>query len=383
VRHAARSLLVLALAVVLAACGDNAPDPLAPDGPDDLFLRSDPVVVMSRNMYLGADIDVLLGGGDPTAAVAAAYQQLVINNAGNFGRALGLAAEIAGQRPHLVGLQEVSRYELSPDGLNWTTLVDYVDALQAYLAFLGMAGQYEVAVRQANISLTLPLVIGGVFQGFIRYTDGEAILVRTDVDWSDPAADHFDAQVQLSVGGITFDNLRGWNAVTARVDGHAIRFVNTHLEIQRFAAVQEEQARELVDLFQGEDMPVVMAGDFNSAANPDATQDQRTDSYSILRRAGYADLWLRGQGAGDGLTCCFSSILTDPDPSLHARLDLVMARYGPAGFPGYARMEVLGEEPADRITVNDAQLGTLQLWPSDHAGVVAWMWPAPGKTVTN
>lgn len=378
VKRTSKYLLTLALTTTLTACGDGAPEVLAPDGPDRRFAASEPLVVMSRNMYLGADIDLVLGGGDPTAAVAAAYSQLLTNNAGNMGRALALASEIAEQRPHLVGLQEVTRYELSPDGATWSPLLDYMDALQAYLGLLGLGGEYDVAVRQDNVSLPLPLVLGGVFQGFIRYTDGDAILVRSDVPWFDPAMGHFDAQAELTVAGMTFENLRGWNAVTATAAGHTVRFVNSHFEIQRFRPVQEAQARELVDLFRDGDLPVIMAGDFNSAANPDADADQRTGSYEILRSAGYADLWLRGNGARGGLTCCFASTLTDPDPSLHARLDLVLARYGRVGFGGVARMDVVGEESADRITVTDPELGSLELWPSDHAGVVARLWPAPG-----
>jgi endonuclease/exonuclease/phosphatase family metal-dependent hydrolase len=345
---------------------------------DARLTASDPLVVMTRNLYLGADIDILLGGGDPVDVIGDAYAQLVVNNAGNMGRALALAMEIAEQRPHLIGLQEVTRYEVSPDGLSWSVLVDYIGALQAYLAFIGLAGDYTTAVRQDNVSLALPLVLGGVFQGFIRYTDGDAILVRDDVPWSESAMGYYDAQVELSVGGFTFENLRGWNAVTAMAAGHTLRFVNTHLEIQRFAEVQEAQARELVELFDDESRPVVMVGDFNSAADPHADPGQVTDSYRIFRQAGFADLWLRQPHSVGGLTCCFSSLLTDPDPSLHARLDLVLARYGAAGFGGQVSMDVVGEEPADRIQVTDPVLGVLELWPSDHAGVVAQLWPAPG-----
>jgi hypothetical protein len=41
-------------------------------------------------------------------------------------------------------------------------------------------------------------------------------------------------------------------------------------------------------------------------------------------------------------------------------------------------VQVIGAQSSDRITVEDPLLGWVTLWPSDHAGVAATLWPAPG-----
>ena len=58
---------------------------------------------------------------------------------------------------------------------------------------------------------------------------------------------------------------------------------------------------------------------------------------------------------------------------------VILLRYGNAGFGGQSEMKIVGEEASDRFTVTDDPIvGTVTLWPSDHAGVLATFWPAPG-----
>ncbi len=141
------------------------------------------------------------------------------------------------------------------------------------------------------------------------------------------------------------------------------------------------QATELIEYMDAQSIPVIAVGDFNSAANHDAPEIEKTGSYHMLRQAGYADLWLREAGSVGGVTCCQAGDLTNEESVLHSRLDFVLVRWGPAGFAGLSEMDVLGEEPGDRIAftaVSPFLAGPfpLTLWPSDHAGVVATLWPA-------
>ena len=200
---------------------------------------------------------------------------------------------------------------------------------------------------------------------FIR--DGDAILVRHDIGWSQPAAGHYRAQQQLTVAGSTFQNLRGWNAVTLHVNDARVRFVNTHLEIQAFRKVQELQAVELVTLLARQSLPVVLVGDFNSAANPAAPAGSRTASYLILRLAGYDDLTLREPHSSTIVTCCHLPDLSDVVPTFDQRLDLVLAHFGFFGFPGLSDVEVV---TGQRFPDHD-----YFLWPSDHAAVFGKLWP--------
>ena len=247
-------------------------------------------------------------------------------------------------------------------------MLDFVDVLQLYLQAMG--AQYDVAVRQPDLSLTLPL--GG--NQFVNYTDGDAILVRHDVARSNAVAAHYTNQQTLSIPGLgSFPNLRGWTAVTLTANGTRIRFVNTHLEIQAFATVQEKQARELAALFQDETLPVVMVGDFNSAANSWAPDRAKTESYHILRNAGYSDLELRESGSQSMATCCHEADLSDEVANFQERLDLVLARTGATGFGGQSSIEVVVGSP-----FMDPATG-FNLWPSDHAGIFARLWIAPGE----
>lgn len=358
-----RSLhLVPILALAAAACSEIV-DPIAASTAD-YALVSAPVTVMSRNMYLGANIDMLLDPSIPLdQAVALSLQQLTYTN--YVARAQQLAREIAIRQPHLVGLQEVTHYTIHTTAGD--VEIPFLPILQQYLAAMGAA--YDIAIQQTNVALTFPVGSDGI--NAVTYRDGDAILVRSDVSWSSPAAGHYASQVVLSIGPLSFPNLRGWNAVTAEVNGVAVRFVNTHLEIQPFRPYNEAQARELVQLLAAETQPVIVVGDFNSAANYDAPADKKTNSYHTLRQAGFVDLWVREPHSVGGATCCHAPDLSNATASFDQRLDLVLVRWASAGFGGQTAVEVFGEETADRF---DA--GGYLLWPSDHAGIFAQLWAA-------
>ena len=183
----------------------------------------------------------------------------------------------------------------------------------------------------------------------------------------------YDEFETFSIGPTSLDMLRGYLAVTAQVDGKTVRFANTHLEVQRFEETQTAQVEQLIEELEESTVPVILVGDFNSAANHDAAPEETSPAYRMLRKAGYSDLWLREPHSVAGYTCCQGADLTNPVSSLSQRLDLIMVRDGNAGFGGKSDMDIIGEELSDLFNV-----GPFDLWPSDHAGVVATIWPAPG-----
>jgi endonuclease/exonuclease/phosphatase family metal-dependent hydrolase len=240
---------------------------------------------------------------------------------------------------------------------------DFVDILLDALEARGL--HYQVVARVVNNDLEFPMYTGTGPLPFddIRYTDQDVILARADVAVTNPVARNFAAAVPLAIGGVQVQLRRGWVAVDADVGGHLIRFANSHLEVQTFRPVQEAQARELTSWLADSPLPVVLVGDFNSAANADAPAANRTDSYNILLGAGYFDIWTRGNGQEAGLTCCQAPNLRNPTSELTQRLDLILVNQKLNHFVGGAQMDVVGEESADRTPSG--------LWPSDHAGVVA------------
>jgi endonuclease/exonuclease/phosphatase family metal-dependent hydrolase len=373
--HRRMSLLALPFLIAAGACSDLSGPATTGDASFGVA-SAEPVTVMSRNLYLGADIDVLIGA-EPDgfeAAMMAAVGQLTRTTYTMPHRMQYIAMEIAARQPDVVGLQEVTRYTMYfGDGTD--DVLDYLDALTAILAILGQP--YEVAAYQPNVSLTLP--VGAMGLAAINYTDGDAILVRRGVQWRDAASGHFRNQVTLNVLGNEFSNLRGWNAVTVKLLGHWYRVINTHLEIQAFAPYQEGQAQELIAMAAREPHPVIMLGDFNSAANADAPPQSMTPSYASFLAAGFTDLWLNQANMDAGATCCQAPDLSNEVSQLNQRLDLVLVRIRNQGWRVRASsVEIFGNTTGERFATAGA-MGAYSLWPSDHAGVLARIWFGGGN----
>jgi hypothetical protein len=368
-----RALLLATTVLFAGACADDFTRPELPAARSEAEAASAPITVMSRNIYLGANLDAVLAIQNPNEvpfAIATAWAAVVASNFPE--RAEALADEIQTKNPHLIGLQEATIYRRqSPSDYvlgNRTTnasavVYDFVDILLDALEARGL--HYQVVARVVNNDLEFPMYTGTGPLPFddIRYTDQDVILARADVAVTNPVARNFAAAVPLAIGGVQVQLRRGWVAVDADVGGHLIRFANSHLEVQTFRPVQEAQARELTSWLADSPLPVVLVGDFNSAANADAPAANRTDSYNILLGAGYFDIWTRGNGQEAGLTCCQAPNLRNPTSELTQRLDLILVNQKLNHFVGGAQMDVVGEETADRTPSG--------LWPSDHAGVVA------------
>jgi endonuclease/exonuclease/phosphatase family metal-dependent hydrolase len=361
------SFVAAAVAVALAGCSDtpSGPEPSATAGPAHLVHGAAGPTVMTRNLYLGTELDPVLAATSPAEVIAAATQAWAEIQATNFpARAGALADEIARTRPDLIGLQEVTLYTVqSPSdavlgGTTPATDVAY-DFLQLLLDSLTARGLHYTAVAQVvNTSIEVPVFTGAgpIPYDDVRFTDRDAILARADVATSNAQGDVFATHIPLQIGGMNVPLLRGWTSVDATIGASTFRFVNTHLEVQSFAPVQTAQAAELLALFAAAPLPVVMVGDFNSAAD-----NSQTPTYAMILAAGYDDVWTpRGS---DGYTCCHAKDLSNTLPELDQRLDIVFVRgFGPAPQVG-ARTQIVGNTVGDRQRAG--------MWASDHAGVVA------------
>jgi endonuclease/exonuclease/phosphatase family metal-dependent hydrolase len=379
-------LLAPAVLAVLALFGCETGTPTSPENEGDVPGFEDPVdeakagagtpaVVFTRNLYLGGDITPLLGASDPVAAATAIWNQIQHTNYPE--RAARLAAEIAEVAPDLIGLQEAVRFTVGPfPSAEFPTveLVDFVSVLRASLAARGLS--YSVAVTQPNTRVALPLPMNGGL-ATVGYQDAVTILVRDGVETRDAIGRNFMAKPPTALtAGIPF--LRGWTQVDARVGGGWIRFVNTHLEIQAFAPVQVAQTQELLASLDSSPHPVVLVGDFNSAANFLAPEHRKTPTYGMILQAGFHDLWTRIHSTDEGLTCCHASDLSNATADFDQRLDLIFARNkkgGGGGFAGAAHLDVVGEEDADHFVAPQGH----GLWPSDHAGLSAVLRLPPGQ----
>lgn len=264
-----RAPLALTLSLlVFAGCADDAV--LAPSGAlsaDRAAAAPGAFRVYSQNAYLGGDTDPIFGLDftDLPAVIAATTTFWDEVRASRIPeRAAAIVDEIEESRPHLVGLQEVTRFRVR-DLAAGGAVVDGVDMLAAILDEIGRRGlPYELARAQTTTTVTLPLSPTRL----LETGDQLAVLRRTDVEVADGAQGHYGAA--FSLGPVTLR--RGWVRVTVAHEGVPYHFVNTHLETQRLAPVQAAQATELIgSVTAGLDEVTVIAGDLNSdAANPGA-----------------------------------------------------------------------------------------------------------------
>jgi endonuclease/exonuclease/phosphatase family metal-dependent hydrolase len=375
-RFPGRRASILALAVctlILAACDHDRITGLRSEGPSaNLGRGTDVLTVMTHNIYVGADVDPIVAATDPTQIpflAAQAYQELLSTNFPE--RAEAIADEIALQRPHLIGLQEVSTIRAqSPGDLIQGGTTPATDPLYDYLAILmdaldARGLDYRVAGLVQNADLEVPVYTGG--DPFdpgnyddIRLTDFDVVLARGDVAISDVVARNYAQGLPVPGVGVI---PRGFVAVDATVRNRTYRFASTHLE-PADPGVQAAQAAELVAALANESKPVILVGDLNTPA-PDGA------IYRFLLDHGFVDAWDRNlqRGAGSGLTNPQDSDLRNTQPHLTKRIDFVLVRNN-AGARGNSVLggvwaTVWGDDLSERTASG--------LWPSDHAAVIAEM----------
>src|SRR5712671_3318116 len=255
--------------------------------------RNKVIGVMTRNLYLGADLGPVIAAPDLArfvGATSAAWSMVQKNDFHTRVRAL--AGEIAEQRPALVGLQEAFTWHtVSRTDGKATVVYDYVPELLAALAKRGL--EYRLAAQVELLQFQAPTVSG--FD--VRTTDHGAILAREDVHTSSPVGKVFsDAHLlPLSLLGTPLLVKRGYVSVDVNYRGESLRFVSTQLE-SFHPAFRQLQAAELAGVLAGEARPVILVGDLNSHPG--------TEGEAILAGAGFEDGW-PALHPDPGFTCCF------------------------------------------------------------------------------
>ncbi len=355
-------LLPLLAAAALAACAEQGTlEPWREGVLAASTKAATPITVMTRNMYVGADVDpvlmALIGGGDVQAALQTALAQLQRTDFPV--RINGIADEIARNRPSVLGLQEAyaMHLDLAALGLGTGTIdLDFPAALQAALAARGL--DYQVA----NMSTLTNAVLMG----------GAVTLVDHDLLLYDPA------RVTLLPGGFwnifqhnlldgvpsPFKVLRGYIVQPAVVAGIPTLLVNSHTEAgntdPNLSLLRYAQALELAAVIGGAGMPhVLLMGDLNDTPG--------SPLYQVLAGAGLTDTWAAMRPGVAGYSCCELPDLSNHTPVLDQRIDYVWS----LGFAGPS-----GKVQGQVTLTSDNPSGLLQgafgtVWPSDHAGLVA------------
>jgi endonuclease/exonuclease/phosphatase family metal-dependent hydrolase len=342
------SLVVAALALTLvaspispAAAADSAAPAAKKKGKKKKKKKKKTaqVRVMTRNLYLGADLGPALSAGSLNDFVDAAGQVVNQVDRTNFPlRAQALAQEIIDQKADVVGLQEVAFWGTGPLDFSALTQPPKIttpeyDFMQLLLDQLKAKGQaYRLVVLKNQFDFESPVNDQGPPGGLAeadrnaRFIQRDAIIVRDDakIKTSNPASGTFPTLLRVVVAGSTnVDVTRGWTSATVDIGkAKPFKLVNLHFEAFDSSAAGNKtnqnttlgkgqiRASQAYSLFStggpiaGTGLPpVILTGDINS---DDDTVAQNGDhlAYNALLSEG-----LRPVDTANPLSCC----LNDPE----------------------------------------------------------------------
>jgi endonuclease/exonuclease/phosphatase family metal-dependent hydrolase len=343
------------------------------------------VKVMTRNLYLGADLTPALQASSLSALGDAAGEIFDQVQENNFPvRAKGLAQEILKKSPDLVGLQEAALWRTDPTckyfvppGPYTATHVAY-DYVKLLLAQLNRGKQrYRVVVTEPEFDFETEANTDGSpdhsCDEDVRLTMRDAILARVHdgVQTKNVKAGHFKVlYVPKLLGLLTVPVDRGWVSADVTVRGsRPFRFVDTHLESFDSQAsnptngpdvgpgqVRQAQARQLVQKggpATGK-LPVILVGDLNSdVKTPLQPGDQLADQ--LLLHSGFREL-----STYKPVSCCLkTAVLTAPGGG------------GKVSDFDHKVDHVMTNAPKKVKLVNSTVTGRQPVggfWDSDHAG---------------
>jgi endonuclease/exonuclease/phosphatase family metal-dependent hydrolase len=344
------------------------------------------VRVMTRNLYLGADLTPALQAttfSQLTDAAGEIFNQVKQNNFPL--RAKGLAKEILKTSPDLIGLQEAALWRTSPTcmlfvppGPYTATHVAY-DYVKLLLARLNKGQtRYRVVAMEPEFDFEAEANTNGGPPGScnedVRLTMRDAIFARVDdgVQVKNVKTGHYKTLFAPKLLGlITVPVDRGWISVDVKVrGGHWFRFIDTHLESYDDQAntptnqgtevgngqIREAQAEELIQKggpATGE-LPVILVGDLNSdTRTPLKPGDQLADQ--ALLNAGFLE-----RSTYKPLSCCLDAdVLTFP------------AGGGKASQFNHKVDHIMTNDPKQIRLVSSTITGRQPVngfWDSDHAG---------------
>jgi hypothetical protein len=320
--------------------------------------------VMTWNVYVGADIDAILEETDPTLIpVRVAEAWAAVQNTSFALRAEALAAEIARERPHVIGLQEISTVLLQTPGDYLAgneeeaedEILNFLDLLRAELLELDI--EYSTVAVSTNFDIEMPMLVepDSLWFDDIRLIDHEVLLVRKGVRVGNTSERYFENNLEAQIGDSTVVVQRGWVSAEVEVAGREYYIVSTHLETaENSPVIQEAQAAEVMEAIGGIQLPIILLGDLNSDA--DGTT---TTSYNDFLAEGFTDAWTMMGNTGSASTCCQLADLSNASSSLNRRIDFVLLK----GSYEVLMIKRVGADPEDRTAAG--------LWPSDHAGLSA------------
>jgi endonuclease/exonuclease/phosphatase family metal-dependent hydrolase len=373
------------------------------------------VTVMSRNLYLGADVGVALEL-IPNFPAAAQFMWDQVKKTDFPKRAKKLAGEAALDKPDLIGIQEATIWYCRKNA--WSEKVEVFNFLDQFIESTKATGTsyslakfggvlafnpgYSIAaipyLTKVNDPETFPAIFGSE-SASCGFTIGDAILVRDDLASKIKQVGNTEYDATYAIVPTLMTIYRGYTWVDYQVKDSLVRVVSTHLE-----SIWDEnkipnsalQAAQLVDDLKSSKMPLIVMGDFNAdyrdprpkgAPNPGeqpvvsescpTSGASKCNAYKTMIEAGFSNASPDAQDPKH-FSWGSAALLDGPDP----KRAQVAAQYGNQyGFTDrldyiftknvYANIssKMIGNIYPDGSSIWDC--GNKKCFASDHAGVVA------------
>ncbi len=380
-----RSALIAVVSIVLVA-------PVSPATAD-----VQPIKVMSRNLYLGADVGVALAK-IPNMPAAAQFMWEQVQKTDFSNRKMILAAEIQAETPDVIGIQEATIWYCKAHF--WSSKKEVFNFTKELLKELD--GDYIIASKD-GVEANNPGYSIGPIPFLTKVTDaktfqplfgqntadcgfqiGDALLIKKSLKQYVNQVGNSEYDAVYKVVPTLMEIYRGYTWADITMQGANVRFVTTHLEslwdtneIPKAA----DQAWQLVKDLSKTKSPIVVIGDFNSdprdprpknASNP-GEQPVASDkcpagsttcnAYKIMKNAGFID---SGPDASDPSTYSWgmNALLTGPDPK---RLKSAQDMGNKNGFTD--RLDYIFVKNGIKV-LSSRMIGQTPPYGTDHAGVV-------------
>jgi len=356
------------------------------------------VTVMSRNIYLGADVGRALEL-IPNLPAAAQYMWDQVKQTDFSKRAKILAREINQSSPDVIGLQEATIWYCKK--YPWSKKVEVFNFTEQLLDNLN--GRYELVSKDGVKALNpgfsinpIPFLtkvndeqtfkeVFGSSSAACGFETGDALLVKKSDDLEIIEVGNSEYEASYSIVPTIMTIYRGYSWADIKVKGVPTRFVTTHLESlwdDNKVPNSAKQALQLVNDLSNTKMPVIVMGDFNSDPRDPRSKDQPNpgeqpiqskacqvnavtcNAYLIMSQAGYKDA---GPDSLDpkNYTWGMNALLTGADPK---RLLAAKSMGNAYGFTD--RLDYIFSKNGTESVASEI-IGTQGEYGSDHAGVVA------------
>ena len=377
-------LLTSLIASILAISSANSAEPT--------------VTVMSRNIYLGADVGVALEL-IPNMPAAAQFMWDQVNKNDFSKRSVALAKEIQSYKPDVIGLQEATIWYCKKNA--WSKKTEVFNFTDQLLQALG--GDYVLASKDGTTAFNpgysinpIPFVtmvkdperfqkLFGQDKAACGFQIGDALVIKKTIANQVIKVGNTEYEASYSIVPTLMTIYRGYTWADINIAGIPTRFITTHLESiwdENKVPNAAKQATQLINDVKETKMPLVIIGDFNSdprdprpsnAANPGLQPtaskecpagDPKCSAYRSMREAGFDDA---GPDSSDPTTYTWGmdALLDGPDPD---RLNAAKGMGNEYGFTD--RLDYMFTKNGVDVMTSEI-IGFKSPYATDHAGVFA------------